>query len=298
MTDIVDRYLMAYFRYSVGQRAFEDVCRQIVECTGDADERSQLVDESCRLAIFVSDTSEELEELSLELINELQDEEDRDDDLLNDVTLAINHATEDRARANSYTNQVTYLRIGGTPRKPRKPRVANPFVPLIEDDTDVVDVPDTSVVPDDVPIDDSIVEEPVVDTSDDHVKRFPKLSFAHLGQRFRRRNMEVSVTVDEDTVPVDDIPDDVPIDDTLIEDTVPIEDVQDDDTEIIGSGDAESVSSDDGEKRDTPLTNPLAEESETILSIDDLSVDDDPDSAYIREIAETILKGKTGDSDD
>ena len=203
---IVDDFLNLYFRFAVGQRAFEDVCRQMAECTGDINERQQLVDESCRLAIYVSDTSEELESLSMELINELQDEEDRDDDFLNDVALCVNQVIEDRARANSYTNQVTYLRIGGTPRKPRMPRVANPFVPLVQEQADPSEIEDGT--------DDDIIsgeeEQIVIDNQEEPVvaqeqsgRKWPRVSFRWISEKVRQKRDDDIVFVTE---PMDDVP--------------------------------------------------------------------------------------------
>jgi len=178
----------------------------MAECTGDINERQQLVDESCRLAIYVSDTSEELESLSMELINELQDEEDRDDDFLNDVALCVNQVIEDRARANSYTNQVTYLRIGGTPRKPRMPRVANPFVPLVQEQADPSEIEDGT--------DDDIIsgeeEQIVIDNQEEPVvaqeqsgRKWPRVSFRWISEKVRQKRDDDIVFVTE---PMDDVP--------------------------------------------------------------------------------------------
>lgn len=239
MSDIVSDFLQAYFRYSVGQRAFEDICRQMVECVGDLEERQQLVDESCRLAIFVSDCSEELEEISIHLINELQDEEDRDDDFLNDVALSINQVIEDRARANSYTNQVTYLRIGGTPRKPRRPRVANPFIPIIVDDEqtpiDDYDNPTEGTITEGDPQYESLdppTEDETIQPDEGKTSHFKRMA-----ERFRRKKADEVIN---DVGPVD----------TPTEEEIILEDSED--------GSEDDDSSNEG--------NPLAKESEHILS--------------------------------
>lgn len=282
---IVDDFLNLYFRFAVGQRAFEDVCRQMAECTGDINERQQLVDESCRLAIYVSDTSEELESLSMDLINELQDEEDRDDDFLNDVALCVNQVIEDRARANSYTNQVTYLRIGGTPRKPRMPRVANPFVPLVQEQADPSEIEDGT--------DDDIIsseeEQIVIDNQEEPVvaqeqsgRKWPRVSFRWISEKVRQKRDDDIVFVTE---PMDDVPEEGSEREAVTEDDESKEEVVSDTVE--GESDEEQSNVQDDATTETKVVS----EEET----DDDSEVEEESNTDSEEDDDSEVEGETDD---
>lgn len=130
---VLDEFYVSHLHYSVSQRLFEDRCRQLVGFKGNVDERQALVDETLRLAICVSDNIDDTEGMIPDVLDHLHDN-GGDSDLIQAISFIANNLKEDRARANSYSNFVTYRRIGNRTRKPRKPQVANPFIPIIEDD--------------------------------------------------------------------------------------------------------------------------------------------------------------------
>lgn len=130
---ILDEFYESYLHYSVAQRLFEDRCRQLIGFKGDVDQRQALVDETLRLAMCVSDNIDDTEGLIPDVLDHLH-ESNGDPDLIQAISYIANNLKEDRARANSYSNFVTYRRIGNRTRKPRRPQVANPFVPLVDDD--------------------------------------------------------------------------------------------------------------------------------------------------------------------
>lgn len=129
----LEEFYESYLHYSVAQRLFEDTCRQLVGFKGSVDERQQLVDETLRLAICVSDNIDDTESLIPDVLEYLHSE-NGDPDIIHAISLITNNLKEDRARANSYSNFVTYRRIGNRTRKPRRPQVANPFIPVVDDD--------------------------------------------------------------------------------------------------------------------------------------------------------------------
>ena len=133
---ILDEFYVSYLHYSVSQRLFEDRCRQLIGFKGNVDERQALVDETLRLAMCISDNIDDTEESIPEVLDYLHDN-GGDPDIIQAISFIANNLKEDRARANSYSNFVTYRRIGNRTRKPRKPQVANPFIPIIEDDDPV-----------------------------------------------------------------------------------------------------------------------------------------------------------------
>ena len=132
----LDEFYSSYLHYTVAQRLFEDTCRQLITFKGNVDERQAMVDETLRLAMCVTDNIDETEGLMADAIEQIQSEE-VGDDLLEAMSLIANNLKEDRARANSYSNYVTYRRIGNRERKPRKPQVANPFIPVLEEEEPV-----------------------------------------------------------------------------------------------------------------------------------------------------------------
>ena len=133
-SSIHQRFFESYLHYSVAQRLFEDTCRQLRDCKGTLDERQALVDETLRLAMCVSDNIDETEGLLADTLEELQSKGYRKD-IMDALPLISNNLKEDRARANSYSNYITYRRIGNMERRPRRPQVANPFIPLVDDGT-------------------------------------------------------------------------------------------------------------------------------------------------------------------
>lgn len=133
MTDIVDKFLTEWFWYSVAWSRFGDACRELADLEPEEaspSERQALVDETCRLAVIVSDESDPMIELGQNMIEELG-KHDRNDDFLNAVAQIINTVASYRERADSYLKEIANLRVGGQPRTPRRPRVANPFLPII-----------------------------------------------------------------------------------------------------------------------------------------------------------------------
>ncbi|MBE6518288.1 MAG: hypothetical protein E7Z70_01920 [Thermoplasmata archaeon] len=148
----LEEFYDSYLHYSVAQRLFEDTCRQLRDCKGTLDERQALVDETLRLAMCVTDNVDETEGLIADTIEFIQSE-DGDPDLLEAISLISNNLKEDRARANSYSNFITYRRIGNYERKPRKPQIANPFVMMMDDaPVEAIVVPPVEVQPDPEPI--------------------------------------------------------------------------------------------------------------------------------------------------
>ena len=144
----LDEFYEAYLHYSVSQRLFEDRCRQLTECTGTVTERQALVDETLRLAMCVTNNVIDLEPLLSEAADELRND-GGDRDLLKALSLISNSVREDRDRADSYTLFVTARRSGNTVRRPRKPRVANPFVYVeeLEDEEEEAVTPAPAHVP-------------------------------------------------------------------------------------------------------------------------------------------------------
>lgn len=149
---ILDEFYESYLHYTVSQRLFEDRCRQLIGFKGDVEARQALVDETLRLAICVADNIDDTEGMIPDVLDHLQDN-DGDPDLMKAISYIANNLKEDRARANSYSSFVTYRRIGNRTRKPRRPQIANPFVPLVDDDGPVEAIVIT-------PKDDDIEEEP------------------------------------------------------------------------------------------------------------------------------------------
>lgn len=155
---ILDEFYESYLHYTVSQRLFEDRCRQLIGFKGDVEARQALVDETLRLAICVSDNIDDTEGMIPDVLDHLQDN-DGDPDLIKAISYIANNLKEDRARANSYSSFVTYRRIGNCTRKPRRPQIANPFVPLVDDDGPVEAIVIT-------PTDDGIEEEPEEEPED------------------------------------------------------------------------------------------------------------------------------------
>jgi len=149
---VLEEFYDSYLHYSVAQRLFEDTCRQLRDCKGTLDERQALVDETLRLAMCVTDNVDETEGLIADTIEFIQSETG-DPDLLQAISLISNNLKEDRARANSYSNFITYRRIGNYDRKPRKPQIANPFTFLTDDEpVEAIVVPPMDIHPDPGPI--------------------------------------------------------------------------------------------------------------------------------------------------
>ncbi len=93
---------------------------------GTPEQRAALVDETLRLALVVGDTAADVEALIADTIEYVQSE-GGDLALLEEISLASNNIAEDTDRANDYHVQVTARRLGMPVRRPRRPRVANPF---------------------------------------------------------------------------------------------------------------------------------------------------------------------------
>lgn len=160
---ILDEFYESYLHYTVSQRLFEDRCRQLIGFKGDVDARQALVDETLRLAICVSDNIDDTEGMIPDVLDHLQDN-DGDPDLMKAISYIANNLKEDRARANSYSSFVTYRRIGNRTRKPRRPQIANPFVPLVDDDGPVeaivITPKDDDIEEESEDVSDSAFEEP------------------------------------------------------------------------------------------------------------------------------------------
>ena len=116
-----------YLHYSVSQRLFEDACRQLRDFVGELSERQALVDETLRLSMAVSDNIDAVEGMIADTIEYIQSNDIDNPELLEEIALITNNLKEDRARANSYSNFITFRRMGNTDRRPRKPQIANPF---------------------------------------------------------------------------------------------------------------------------------------------------------------------------
>ena len=149
----LDDFYSSYLHYTVAQRLFEDTCRQLISFKGGLEERQAMVDETLRLSMCVTDNIDETEGLMADAIEQIQSDEG-DGDLIEALSLIANNLKEDRARANSYSNYVTYRRIGNRTRKPRKPQVANPFTYVVEEDepVEMVVIPPTDADADLEPI--------------------------------------------------------------------------------------------------------------------------------------------------
>jgi len=147
--DLVYEYLLAYYWHGVSDRNLKDLCRELVELEPEEaspDERQKMVDEACRVAVLASDEAEKFEDIANQLKAELS-KHDGDDDFLDSIDFMLNAVAEDGERANSFTKEVTNLNLGGEPRTPRKPRVANPFLPIIRAGREAEDeVPDDEII--------------------------------------------------------------------------------------------------------------------------------------------------------
>ena len=124
---VLDDFYESYLHYAVAQRLFEDTCRQLTECRGSPSERQALVDETLRLAMCVTDNVIDTESLIADTVEFVQSN-GGNPELLEAISYITNNLREDRDRADNYSLFVTARRSGNTVRKPRKPRVANPFV--------------------------------------------------------------------------------------------------------------------------------------------------------------------------
>ena len=155
----LEEFYSSYLHYTVAQRLFEDTCRQLISFKGGLEERQAMVDETLRLSMCVTDNIDETEGLMADAIEQIQSDEG-DGDLIEALSLIANNLKEDRARANSYSNYVTYRRIGNRTRKPRRPQVANPFTYVVEEDepVEMLVIPPTDADADPEPIP---AEEPV-----------------------------------------------------------------------------------------------------------------------------------------
>lgn len=121
----LERFMHAYLHCTVTQRLFEDTCRQLRDCEGTA-ERRALVDETLRLAMAVSELTEDVEALLPGARSYAARHGDGDDDLVDAFELIANSIEEDRARATSFAMFLTARRMGDS-RRPRPPQVANPM---------------------------------------------------------------------------------------------------------------------------------------------------------------------------
>ena len=129
----VAEFYAAHLHYSVALRLFEDTCRQLRDCGGTVEERQALVDETLRLAVCVSDRIDEVEDMAPGILEGLQ-ESGEDPSLAEAIPLIINQAAEDRRRVESYTKFITSRRIGQFDRMPHRPKVANPFLFIVDGD--------------------------------------------------------------------------------------------------------------------------------------------------------------------
>ena len=123
----LDQFHEAYFRYSLAHRLWIDCGKQLLEGEGTPEERQVLLDETLKLAVCVSDAVNDVESLIAEAIEFVQ-AQGGDPDRLEEISLASNIITEDRAEADDFHKFVSGVRLGGVPRRPRKPKIANPFV--------------------------------------------------------------------------------------------------------------------------------------------------------------------------
>ncbi len=125
----IDAFYEAYTWYAIVMRVFEDSCRRLMDAPADHDERKALVDESLESAMEVSDAVADAEDT----LPDAMEEAGGDQALVRLLTLAADILKEDGARAASYANAVTSLRMGRSARKVRSPRpIANPFAGLGE----------------------------------------------------------------------------------------------------------------------------------------------------------------------
>ncbi len=134
---VLEEFYETYLHYTVAYRLWQDTCRQLRDCRGTVDERQQIVDETLRLAMCVSDNIDDTESLIADTLEFIQTAGIDNPDLLQAISYITNNLKEDRARADSYTKFITNTRIGNKPRKPRKPQIANPFVPIVGDEYEV-----------------------------------------------------------------------------------------------------------------------------------------------------------------
>lgn len=162
---VLDEFYQSYLHYSVSQRLFEDTCRQLRDCKGTLTERQALVDETLRLAMCVSDRIDDAESLIADTVEFIQESGFDDPDMLEILSLISNNLKEDRARANSYSNFITYRRLGNGDRRPRKPQIANPFVHLEEEPGGI----EYEVIPPegDITEDEEVPEEDVPEQSEE-----------------------------------------------------------------------------------------------------------------------------------
>ncbi len=131
---VLEDFYETYLHYTVAYRLWQDTCRQLRDCRGTVDERQQIVDETLRLAMCVSDNIDDTESLIADTLEFIQTAGIDNPDLLQAISYITNNLKEDRARADSYTKYITNTRIGNKPRKPRKPQIANPFIPIVGDE--------------------------------------------------------------------------------------------------------------------------------------------------------------------
>lgn len=130
----LSEFLVSYLHYGVSQRLFCDRCRQLIGFEGKEEEKQALIDETLRLSVCVSDNAGILEGTIPGLMEYLQNEGD-DDGLTGTVPFIINFLTEDRERARTYCDRVTRIRIGMDSGPVRRPQVANPFIPPVQEQT-------------------------------------------------------------------------------------------------------------------------------------------------------------------
>ena len=272
MRDLVYEYLLAYYWHGVSDRNLKDLCRELIELEPEEaspDERQKMVDEACRVAVLASDEAEKFEDIANQLKAELSKHEG-DDDFLDSIDFMLNAVTEDGERANSFTKEVTNLNLGGEPRTPRKPRVANPFLPIIrarrEAEDEDLDEEVIEEISDEIEDDE---EESPVETEDDETEA--KVESGEEGDpdgEADEDETEAKVESGEEGDPDGEADEDETEDEVESGEEESQVETEDDETE------AEVESGEEEAEKGKPF-NPLADESERILNGEEMPVSDD-----------------------
>ena len=160
---VKDEFFESFFHYSMAHRLFMDAGRQLCEGKGTPEERQALVNESLRLSLIVTDNANETEALIPDAMEFIQTE-GGDLDLLDAVSKASNIIKEDRAQANDYYMSVSSVRMGNGFRKPRRPQIANPFVYVLDEESEEEGEEET-----DTEVPDEVQEEDVSEEQSDDV---------------------------------------------------------------------------------------------------------------------------------
>ncbi len=152
-------FMEFYLHYTVSYKLFLDICRQIRDSKGSVEERQKLVDESLRIALTVIDNINEVEARLGGAVESIQSgDAEASEDMLDAISYIPNNLKEERARVDEYSRYITAKRLSGTERKPRKPQVANPFMPIAEA-RDYEEDEDEEVQMVTIPTDDEVTED-------------------------------------------------------------------------------------------------------------------------------------------